>query len=154
TRVPLPGGWLAFYFPCCLALSMRECRLQYRERDLVVQVHAAPGRDEASIDRADQPGRRQPVELGVEAERPRDPFGCAQPEHQGLRPRFARVQLLPIGFGSRSGRDVLARAGDVPRAPGTRAVRGVRVRAGAGAVDGPAAPIGEVVPRLETRPRP
>src|SRR5712691_4287534 len=43
-----------FLFSMVSALCPAECQLQYRERDLVVQVHATPGGRHPAVDPGDQ----------------------------------------------------------------------------------------------------
>src|SRR5947209_663009 len=123
---------------------------EYRQRDLVVQVHATASRRDPPVRTLDETGLRQHRELAFEAARRGGSLGRPQTQHQRLRPRLARVQVFPVCDRVGTGGHVLARARDVPPPPCGRSVGGVRMRAGSGAVDRHASPVGEVVPRLES----
>src|ERR1700704_4143324 len=87
STLPAPGARRA---------QLPECSLQYRERDLVVQVHAAAGGHDAAADPRDQAAGRQLVPLRVGGGGGSHPILCTQAQHQRFGRRFARLQVFPI----------------------------------------------------------
>src|SRR5438270_5398969 len=136
------------------ALARGECQLQYRQRDLVVQVQAASRRRDPAVAALDEAVPDEPAELGVEARGRRHALHRPEAEHQRLGGRLARFELFPVGASCGRGGDVLPRPGDVPPAPGLRSIGRIAVRARAAAVDRTAAPVGTVVTRFEPGARP
>src|SRR5579859_1243316 len=125
---------------------------EYRQGDLVVQIHApACGRDLA-VRALDETPLRQARELVLEAFWFGHALRGAKTEHQRFRDELPPAQFF-TAVPLRAGSDVVAGSLRVPATPRGSRLGDVRVRARARAVDRAAAPVSKVVPRLVARPR-